>query len=168
MAYCEKCGEQVAENVKFCPSCGAQTGQSGAAQQQQQQQQTVFGSTPPTMPGAPTQSDINDATENKTMAIIAYILFFVPLLAGTHKTSEFVRFHTNQGTVLFLASFAWSICYGILSGILALIPIFGWLLIPVIGLTGFVFLAFCVMGILNAVNGRMKQLPLIGNITLIR
>ena len=31
------------------------------------------------------------------MAIIAYILFFVPLLTGDRKKSPFVKFHTNQG-----------------------------------------------------------------------
>ncbi len=40
MAYCTKCGTQVADGVKFCTSCGSPIGvaQPQAAQQQPQQQ----------------------------------------------------------------------------------------------------------------------------------
>src|SRR3990167_3767488 len=40
--------------------------------------------------------------QNTVMAIIAYILFFVPLLTGDAKKDAFVKFHTKQGLVLFI------------------------------------------------------------------
>jgi len=58
-----------------------------------------------------------DIENNKVMALLAYIIFLVPLLAA--KESKFAMFHTNQGLVLFLAAIAVNIVGGI-------VPIIGW------------------------------------------
>jgi uncharacterized membrane protein len=138
----------MGDGVKFCPSCGA----------------SVAGkSTGPAKAAAQTgelQADPDDAEQNKGMAVIAYILFFVPLLTGDHKKSPFVMYHTNQGLVLFL----FSVGGWIVSSILMIILI-GILLGFVIGIASLVFL---IIGIINAVNGKMKPLPLIGKFTIIQ
>ncbi len=181
MAFCGNCGAQADDGVKFCPSCGnsmavQQTPPAQPAQTQYTEPAQPAGPlyaqppayTPPVMPGAVQQADIRDAQDNKTMAILAYILFFIPLLTGAHKTSEFAKFHTNQGTVLFIASLCYSVVYGVLSVILAFIPVLGWILILLLGLASFVFLALCIVGVINAANGRMKPLPLIGQFTVVK
>ena len=121
MAFCVNCGASTDDGAAQCPSCGAviHAGQPAPTWE------NTGGYVPPVNPGASAQNDTQDAQENKTMAILAYILFFVPLLAGAHKTSPFVKFHTNQGTVLFLAAAVWGIAYSILSVILLFIPILG-------------------------------------------
>ncbi len=170
MAFCGNCGAQIQEGIKFCPSCGQLVG--GAPTQTMTQttpaapESQVYA--PPVMPGAPMQTDIQDAQENKAMAVLAYILFFIPLLTGAHKTSVFARYHTNQGTVLAITSIIWSIAYGILSAILVFIPYIGWLLMIIIGLTGFILPVFCIVGIVNAVNGQMKPLPIVGKFTIVK
>lgn len=98
-----------------------------------------------------------DVKENKGMAIVAYIIFFIPLLTSA-KDSRFARFHVNQGLVLLLTSVTGSIC-------LPLIPFAGWFLTPIFGLLCFVLF---ILGILAAANGEMKELPIIGKITLIK
>jgi len=133
--------------------------------QQQYQQQ---GYTPPVVPGAPTQDAIRDSQDNKTMAVLAYIIFFIPLLTGAHKTSPFVKFHTNQGTVLAIASAVYGIAYVILSTVLSFIPIIGWILIMIIGLVAILIPVLIIVGIINAVNGKLQQLPVIGGITIIK
>ena len=149
--------------------------QANCAQSAYQQQ--VY--QPPVVPGAPQQADIRDAQDNKTMAWLSYILFFIPLLTGAHKTSPFVRFHANQGTVLFIASAALSIVFGILSSIITAIltaSIATWgAALTIASIFGFIWLAlgivvtiFAVVGIINAVNGRMKPLPVIGKIKIIK
>jgi len=159
MAFCSKCGKKIEAGAKFCPSCGASTSGEPAAQQ--------------SGPAEP-QANPNDAEQNKGMAILAYILFFIPLLAGTHKTSNFVKYHTNQGTVLFLATVIFGIVLGILSAILTAIlwRTFAWGLLGVIhiilGLLWFVPLVFCILGIVNAATGKMKPLPVIGKFTIIK
>jgi len=102
----------------------------------------------------------SDVEQNKTMAIIAYLLFFVPLLTGDHEKSPFVKFHTNQGLVLFLAAVVGTTAASIL-----IIVLIGLVLLPLVCLA---CLALCIIGIINAVNGQMKPLPIIGKITLIK
>ena len=105
--------------------------------------------------------DSKDIADNKGMAVLAYIgiLFLIPLLAAPN--SRFARFHANQGLVLFLAE----VVLGAAGGVLGLIPFVGWI---ISGAIGIVCLAFMIIGIVNAANGKAKELPLIGSFKLIK
>jgi len=103
------------------------------------------------------QAEQTDAADNKAMAVLAYILFFIPLLAAKH--SKFAMYHANQGLVLLLALVAVNI-------VSAIIPLIGWLLIGPLGNLALFVLA--IIGILNALGGRCKPLPLIGGFRLIQ
>jgi len=103
------------------------------------------------------QPDPKDAEKNKAMAVLAYILFLIPLLAA--KESKFAMYHTNQGLVLFLMVVAVNVVGGF-------IPVIGWLLIMPIG--NLLALIFAVLGIINSVKGEIKPLPLIGGIKVIK
>lgn len=159
MAFCGNCGTQAADGVKFCPGCGGAIGANAA----------------PEVPAQPAQDPARDAADNKTMGILAYILFFVPLLTGAHKTSPYVKFHTNQGTVLFIASIAFSIVYSIVRAILRAIF---WSAMGAYGLwsvlSGVLSLLFllptvlCIIGIVNAAKGEQKPLPVIGKFKIIK
>jgi uncharacterized membrane protein len=67
-------------------------------------------------------------------------------------------YHANQGLTLFLA--------GIAVSIIGSIPIIGWFLILPIG--SLVVLVIGIIGILNAIKGEAKPLPLIGKFTLLK
>ena len=150
-------------------------------QQQYQQPQQGYppgqGYYPPVTPGAPPQDAARDAQDNKTMAILAYILFFIPLLTGAHKTSPFVKYHTNQGTVLCIATVAYSVVSAILRSIIRVpVRVLGvaagyytpvWLS-TILMLLSIPFLVLCILGIINAVNGKTQPLPVIGGITIIK
>lgn len=82
------------------------------------------------------------------MAILAYFLFFIPLLTDA-KDSPFAKFHANQSLLLLIA-------YVVLS----FIPFLGWLLWMVV-------FVFWIIGIINASKGEMKELPLIGGIHIL-
>lgn len=93
-------------------------------------------------------ADANDAQQNKVMAVLAYLflLVLVPLLAA--KESPFARYHTNQGL--------WLVIADVIAAVVVVIPILGWL----VACVWFVArLVFTVMGIMNAVNGKMEPLP---------
>jgi len=145
MAFCAKCGNQMNDGAKFCPSCGASA--SGKPVKIASQTEEL-------------EADPDDAERNKGMAVIAYILFFIPLLTGDHNKSPFVMYHTNQGLVLFLFSVGGSLVSSIL-----MILIIGFLLMFVVGIAS---LVFCIIGIMNVLNGKMKPLPLIGKFTILK
>ena len=107
--------------------------------------------------------DAGDIQQNKTMAILAYIswLVLIPLFAA--KDSRFARFHCNQGIVLAIAE----IIVWIIFGFLGRIPLIGWLFSVIDGLFSLVCFGFAVIGILNVLNGKAKELPIVGKFRLL-
>ncbi len=101
--------------------------------------------------------DPSDVEQNKVMAILAYILFFVPLLAA--KESRFAMYHANQGLILFLTAL-------IINVVGTIIPIIGWLIIMPLG--NLAVLIWAILGIIKAAGGKMAPLPLIGKFNLIK
>ncbi|MBP1563886.1 MAG: hypothetical protein J6C38_09260 [Oscillospiraceae bacterium] len=107
-------------------------------------------------------------SNDKVYGILAYIgiLVLVPLLAG--KT-QFARFHANQGLVLFIADIILGVCISITSLVLSPLGIVGAILGGIVsGVLGLVVFIMVIMGIINAANGEMKPLPVIGGIKLIK
>lgn len=102
-------------------------------------------------------------SNDKLFGILGYIgiLWLVPLCAG--KT-EFTRFHANQGLVLFLAC----IVLEVAGSILRFIPFVGFIGLIISSLAGLVYLIFMIIGIINASQGQMKELPVIGGIRIIK
>jgi len=192
MAFCRECGTQLADGAKFCPSCGTavtpvsegitlekpvvETEQTSSPVQQSATTQSTgshSSGTQSSQQGTPLTEE-QDITQNKTMAVLSYILFFVPLLVGTHKTSPYVKFHVNQGTVLFIFAVAWGLILSIIMGVIGFVfgiiglrfitRLFGvltWVL-------RYVPLALVIYGCLNALNGVKKELPIIGKLTIIK
>lgn len=108
--------------------------------------------------------DTTDIENNKIISIFAYIsiLVLIPIFAA--KDSKYARFHANQGLILLLAS----IIFGIIIGVLGSIPFIGWIFSIAGGLIEILTLVLMVLGIINAANGKAKELPLIGNITILK
>ena len=103
-----------------------------------------------------------DIADGKVMSILAYIwiLFFLPLVGCPQ--SRFGRFHANQGLLVLICG----VIVGLISTILGLIlPVLGAI---IGGILGLVNLVFVILGILNAAQGRAKELPLIGSIRFIK
>ena len=97
---------------------------------------------------------------NKLYNVLSYLnLWLIGLLVAPNDQD--VKFHVNQGIIL---TIAW-VAAGILSFILAFIPILGWILAFAI----YVFIGvLAIMGIINASNGVQKELPLIGKIKILK
>lgn len=153
MLTCKQCGTQVEDGVMNCTNCGAHI--ESPVQQNQpidlSEKFNEFNNTADTT----SEYDAQDIEKNKVMALLAYIIFFIPLLAA--KDSKFARFHTNQGLVLFLG--------GIIASVVAVIPVIGWIIAPIAGL---VITVLAIIGILNALNGRAKELPVIGKFKILK
>ena len=155
MAFCSKCGEQVADDVKNCPKCGADMSADEKKQSVAEKANEAWSQINNTADDT-SSYDENDIKSNKAMSILAYIgiLFLIPLFAA--KDSKFARFHTNQGLVLFIAN--------IICSILAKLPIIQW----VGWIISIVLFVFWILGIVNACKGRAKELPLIGGIKILK
>lgn len=112
--------------------------------------------------------DTQDINDNKLMAILAYIgiLVLIPLFAA--KKSKFARFHTNQGLVFFLANLALGLVYNIIVQILGGIPVISILVVALGYLVSLVLFVVMIIGIVNAVQGRAKELPVIGKIRILK
>ena len=98
-----------------------------------------------------TSTTKEDVEKNKTMAIIAWFIFFIPLLTDA-KDSKFAKFHANQALLVTLLYIIAAFTSPFL---------IGFLLYPV----AFVL---WIMGIISAANGQMKRLPIIGGIDIIK
>ncbi len=98
-----------------------------------------------------------DVEQNKGMAILAYFLFFVPLLAA--KESKFAMFHANQSLLLVLTAIGVSV-------VSTVVPVIGWLIIGPLG--SLAVLVLWVTGLINAAQGQMKPLPLIGKFEILK
>jgi|GEM_PF-219492 len=116
------------------------------------------------MLGTPEALEVDeaDAEKNKTFGILAYIIFFIPLLAA--KDSPFAKYHANQGLALCLTMLVSLTVLGILS----MIPFIGFVFGMLHILLYLGFLGLVVMGIINAAAGKCVPLPVIGGIKLIK
>ena len=114
-------------------------------------------------PDYTTSFDPADVQSNKVMGVLAYLswLVLIPLFAA--RNSPFARFHCNQGIVLALAE----VLAGVILGIARHLPLIGWVFRLVGGLASVAWIVLAVIGILNALNGRAKELPLIGGIKIL-
>ena len=194
MAYCGKCGNQIDEGVKFCPSCGAALQVANPETVQPEPQQ-------PVQPEPTAEEKLQEATKtidsvaqklgntadhsaeydktdveaNKVMALLSYlgILVLVPIFAAKH--SAYVRFHANQGVVLLLGMIGYSIADGIVTAILRAILYKGlglWSIYSmcssIINLLYVGFTILAIIGIINVLNGRAKDLPIIGKYRVLK
>ena len=108
--------------------------------------------------------DQNDIQQNRVMGVLSYlgILVLIPLFAA--KESPFARFHCNQGIVLALGEVILSIA----AKILGKLPLIGWVFKLVGWFGGIALFVFAILGIINAINGKAKELPLIGGIRILQ
>ena len=169
--FCNNCGAQNPDNGVFCVSCGQSLQQAAPAQPPQQeyyQQQAQYQQAP--QAEAPVD-EAQDAQNNKLMGILSYIIFFIPLITGDTKKSPFVKFHCNQGTVLWIAGICYSIAQAIISAIFRAIFHYGVvssIISTLLSLVSIVFLVLAIVGILSANKGEKKPLPVIGGFTIIK
>ena len=113
--------------------------------------------------------DAQEISNGKGMAIIAYIglLALIPFFA--EKNNKYVVFHAKQGMNLLIIEVIGTIALSILSGIAwAIFWGFG----TILGILNFAFgvfaLVLSIMGIVNACNGKAKELPVISSIKIIK
>ena len=137
---------------------------NGAAQFQHKEGTAEYYGKQPYTPPA------DDATANKGVAICAYFgfLWLVPLLT-TAKHSPFVKFHTNQAIVITIVSLIVTVMTSIFDWVLDIISWRFYVLTTIVEQLGGIFcLALMIWGIVYAAQGKMKEIPVIGQFKIIK
>lgn len=99
--------------------------------------------------------------DKKTTSWVAYITFIGWIVAYCAGDKEGAKFHLNQSLIVWLGY----LCIIPAAIILAFIPIIGWLAIW----AAIIFLFVCwIIGLINAINQEEKELPLIGQIKILK
>ena len=107
----------------------------------------------------------DEVSEHKLYAIIGYILpflFFLPLLSESSKHNAFARFHANQQLLLLLLVVGLYVIHNVLFIVFMAGGFF------IMQLLNLAVLVLAILGIVNAVQGEMKELPLIGKFRLLK
>jgi uncharacterized membrane protein len=110
--------------------------------------------TPPPAPAA-------SSTEDRTVAILAYITiigFIIAIVMHSSKKTALGTYHLRQTLGLFItAVVAWFGCM-----ILAFIPFVNLLMVLVGPAVGIGLFVLWIMGLIAAVNGQQKPMPVVG------
>ncbi|WP_316843754.1 DUF4870 domain-containing protein [Pedobacter psychrodurus] len=95
--------------------------------------------------------------DNKTLSIISYITiigWLVAYFSGKDKADALLKYHLRQSLGLAIVSIVFNIAFTIIASI---VPSLSFL-----GLVGYAFIILWILGIINAANGALKPVPLIG------
>jgi uncharacterized membrane protein len=95
----------------------------------------------------------------KFMGVLAYlgVLVLFPLFLA--KDSQFARYHTNQGLILFIAYLILGVLQKIFStGIIS----------TILWICGVIVFVFTIIGIVNVCKGECKELPWIGKYRILK
>lgn len=126
-----------------------------------------------------------DIESGKGMAILAYILPFIPFFA--EKKNKYVVYHAKNGMNLLIIGVAYSIVYSILTSLIKvkgncgygywgdLAGEFGvkcsytpwWVTWP-LSLIGLCITVLCIIGIVNVCKGKAKELPIANKIKIFK
>lgn len=190
MKKCPKCNSDVKAKDKFCSSCG-QNLKSDKKKEKKNNSNAdeIFNKIGDNLEKILDTEDTSkdytkkDIEDNKGLAILSYIgpLALIPYFSS--KDSKYVKYHAHQGMNLFIV---W-IIYSIIAGLLSLIkvtkscehsPIFNvitncvkvtpwWIKLP-IDIVGLFLFALSVIGVVYALTGKAKKLPLIDKVNIIK
>ena len=146
----------MAADAVYCSSCGAPVSAGTAA------------GTGPDQPGRKSRLEAPGIAFN-VAGLLCYILWPVAsiffLLVGPYNRNRSVRFHAFQAIFLGLAAIVVAVALQIVTSILALIPIIGWIAGGLIWIAyGIILLILVVMLMYKAYNGEQYGVAVVGNL----
>ena len=140
--FCPKCGTQIPENDHYCPTCGEPVFDKASVQDENDRTANF---------------DREDAKRTNILSALCYVSFFMIIIALLlEPNSKFLRYHINQSLLVSI--------FGIVIGVVAIVPFIGWLA-SVVGAV--MAVVFTVMGVVRAYKCEAKDLPIIGKYTIV-
>lgn len=139
--------------------------------------QTNTGSKPSILNDVKDDSDTftqQEKEDGKLLAILSYLWILGVVFYFVEKNNQFVRYHAKQATNLLIIEVIVGIAVGIISGVFSVLyentdiiifTIFSSLIsLAVSGVS----LVLMILGIMNAANGKAKELPVVGKFKIIK
>ncbi len=150
MAFCAKCGAQLAEGTSFCASCGSPVGSAAGG---------------PAVPAAG-----GTAMSSNVAGLLTYILGFITgiifLVIEPYKNDKFVRFHAFQSIFFNVALIVFWIAYSVVTSILGVVSL--GILAVAMGLVALLImlaiLAYWIFLMYKAYNNELYKVPFIGDL----
>lgn len=151
MAFCAKCGAQMAEGTTFCGSCGAAVG----------------GAVPVGLTPAASPSVASTGMTSNVAGALAYFTFIpaiIFLVVDPYKNDKFIRFHSFQSIFFNVVFIVFSIAWMILSVILGLVSagILGGIMFLISLVIHLAFLGIWIFLTYKAYQNELYQAPIIG------
>lgn len=116
-------------------------------------QQAASQSPPPVQPASSSPSSAS-VEAGKTTAIIAYLTvigLIIALVLNMEKKNSYAAYHIRQSLGVMLT--------GLVISFVSWIPILGW----IVAIVGWLLMVYMwLMGLLNALNGRERPVPILG------
>jgi uncharacterized membrane protein len=150
MAFCGKCGAQVAEGTSFCGSCGSAAGGAGAA------------------PAAGGGAGAGEGLSTNVVCALAYAVGLITgvifLVLDPYKNDRKVRFHCFQSIFFHVGIIGIFIAIMFVSFFLRMIGggMIGLIFVPIDMLLWFGSFCLWLFLMFKAYNGEEFQLPIIG------
>ena len=168
MISCDHCGVPLNASTNFCTNCG-----KPVLPESFEQRGAYAGTVPDSYSAAFPQNtpslydETADISNNKIYAVLCYLWAFLLIPMFTSKGSRFLRFHVNQGLVLVLCEICSVILLTIIEHIFMYTPVF-FLSILLWTVYWITMVVYIIRGIVNAVGGTKKPLPVIGKIKILK
>jgi len=159
MAFCARCGAQLAEGTSFCASCGAPVASAPS------------GSAPAPAVGPAPSSAAGTAMASNVAGLLTYILGFITgiifLVIEPYKNDKFVRFHAFQSIFFNVALIVFWIAYTIVASVLGVVSL--GILAMAMGLLSLLIalavLAYWIFLMYKAYNNELYKIPFIGDLS---
>lgn len=153
MAFCARCGAQLAEGAGFCASCGTPVGSAAGGG-----------------PAAPAVAGTGTAMTSNVAGLLTYVLGFITgvifLVIEPYKNDKFVRFHAFQSIFFNVALIVFWIAFSIVASVLGFVS-FGIMAVLVAGLgllASLAILAYWIFLMYKAYNHELYKIPFIGDL----
>ncbi len=166
MAFCSKCGTQMADNAAFCPACGNAATQTAAPA-------PVAAADYGTAAPAPAQAAANTTAAASTplaenvagmLAYFTIIPAIIFLIIEPYNRNRFVRFHSFQCLFVAVALVVIDIALMIVSAIFHIVPVVGWFVAALMWpLYSLAILVLWLLLVIKAYQHQIYKLPVVGD-----
>ena len=163
MSACQSCGAALAEDTRFCQSCGSPTESQGQMSLCRQSRVRLLSAV--MSPSGETGSKTMDTNVVGALTYLAgFVTGIVFLVLDPYKSNSFVRFHAFQSIFFNVAWIAFWIVWMILSAVLTPLTagIFGLIALPLMLIFTVAGFGIWIFLMYQAYQQKLFKLPIVG------